>query len=209
MPKSLSSTLKKNQNIFIFLISFIVSIVFHFIFLADSLHGWTEVSATGGWSALGYYHIILFTLEFSIIINFFLAIIVNLKSNKLTNTQELKTLGDLAVKGFYAMFFIVIYLNILVFTFTKFSIAHNTIYLRQIMETLMYIPIYIVLLPLLFYIHVAPIHKIIKYKKEREFIKNVPTWSTSAKNLSKIITLLIFLVFIVIIQNLFILQLSN
>jgi len=199
----------KNQYIFVLLISFIVSIIFHFVFLVDSLYGWTEVSASGGWSALGYYHIILFTLEFSLIINFFLSIRSYLKSNILENIQELNVLADLSIKGFYAMFFISIYLNILVFTFTKFSIEHNAVYLQLIMKILMYIPIYIVWFPLIFFLQLAPIYKIIKLEKRRIPINYVQKWPFSVKTISKIIIMSIFLILLVIIQNLFILEVSN
>ena len=137
--------------ILILFVSFLFSLMIHGIFLMDTLHGWTEVSATGGWSLLGYYHIVVFALESSIVAHFFLYMGRSTIWGYTERVYENYTIAALLVNGFYVLFFLTLYINIWVFTVAEFSIKHEVAYLEGMMTTLVRFPIYLIVLPLVLY----------------------------------------------------------
>lgn len=198
-PKSFSKHTWKKHYILILFFSFLFSFMIHGIFLMDTLHGWTEVSATEGWSILGYYHIVIFALEFSIVINFFLHIGNIYIWGRTDKVYEKYTIVALMIYGFYVVYFLTLYINIWVFTVAKFSIEHEVVYLKATMTTLVQLPIYVIVLPLIFYTQ----SRMLSNGKE-PWIKELRQFDM--KVLEKIGFSLFFLFFLIVVENIVLLH---
>jgi len=163
-------------------ISLIISIFFHYTYLLDNLYGWTESSANGGWSILGYINIIYFTIELTIIFNFFFWVSKIIKifrklnhdiqTNDLTynfvrfcstNSGGLKPFGDLAMNCNTVLFTIGIWSLIL---FISVSLYHSELLIWQLFQLMLPLPTYVIITPIIYYFHIGPIHEIMIRKKE-------------------------------------------
>lgn len=160
-----------------YFVSLITTSALHFSFLRDRFWGWTEVSATGGFSFLGYYHILYFFFVFSVILNFFVLLFCGVRLARFIrkavsngwisynfylfcryNAGGLSSITDVAMRSNAVLFIIGIYLAIVAITSLTFKQIGVDYCTWQIIETVLPIPIYLLVSPLLFVFQLYPIH---------------------------------------------------
>ena len=174
----------KKRHLIVVLISLLVAILMQYQWLIDLKHGWTETSPTGGISFLGYYHLVYFTLEVSILINFFINVFYTislfrrlekkvlkgkLKYNFVRlcqyNTGGLKPLGDIAMQIIMVLFTLGLYTALIVFSIIRHSAESDEIQIWQVSEFLS-LAVYLILAPTIFFLILTPIHRLMKRKKD-------------------------------------------
>jgi len=131
----------KSKYRYILFTSFIISFFIHLTYLCgDNLYGWTENESRNGFSYLGYYHMIYFTLMLSIVLNsfygFYKTVRLFKKIESLVTKKEIrfnyirlckdnaggiKQLGDLSLKFNNIIFALGLYSSLLVFTIMSFK----------------------------------------------------------------------------------------
>lgn len=182
-----SQIFNKKRHLIVLIVSLICAIIMQCLWLYGDeggyKHGWTEISAEGGMSYLGYYHFFYFTLEFSILINFLVnvyytiilfrklekkVIVGDLKYNFVRlcqyKTGGLKSLGDIAMRIIMVLFTLGIYISLIVFSIIKHTLKTGTIDLWKTPQiSLLFV--YVIIAPLIFFLLLTPIHKLMIRKK--------------------------------------------
>lgn len=193
----------KYKKTIVLCLSFFLSMFLHILFLRDGLHGWTEIDALNGWSFLGYYNMLVLTIEINIIINLILNVGVTvrvlsrlvleikhggLKYNFIRlccfNTGGLKPFGDLALKCNLILVSMGCFVSVLVYTMIQAAEKFGIKYTWQIFEFMISIPLYLIITISIFFIHIYPIHKLMQFRK-RELLEIVSKEDQEAFSLEK------------------------